>query len=122
MVRKVGMLAALTAGIVLAELGLTPASAQGWRSGAVHFVQGEILAERAQYRHRGYRRGIDPGTAAAIGIIGFAAGLIASGALAPPPYVAADPNWIAYCARKYRSFDPASGTYLGRDGDRHYCQ
>ena len=25
------------------------------------------------------------------------------------------------CAR-YRSFDPASGTYLGRDGRRHACQ
>jgi hypothetical protein len=26
------------------------------------------------------------------------------------------------CARKYRSFDAASGTYLGRDGARHACQ
>nr|WP_244521923.1 BA14K family protein [Bradyrhizobium embrapense] len=25
------------------------------------------------------------------------------------------------CAR-YRSFDPASGTFLGRDGRRHSCQ
>jgi hypothetical protein len=25
------------------------------------------------------------------------------------------------CAR-YRSFDPASGTYIGRDGRRHYCR
>lgn len=33
-----------------------------------------------------------------------------------------DPNWIAYCARKYDSFDPHSGTYLGWDGLRHYCQ
>jgi hypothetical protein len=28
---------------------------------------------------------------------------------------------IAYCARKYRSYDPASGTFLGNDGMRHYC-
>ncbi|WP_338699611.1 MULTISPECIES: BA14K family protein [unclassified Bradyrhizobium] len=27
----------------------------------------------------------------------------------------------ASCAR-YRSFDPASGTFLGRDGRRHPCQ
>ncbi len=33
-----------------------------------------------------------------------------------------DPAWIAYCARRYRSFDPYSGTYLGRDGLRHYCR
>jgi hypothetical protein len=26
-----------------------------------------------------------------------------------------------YCAR-YRSYDAASGTYLGRDGGRHVCQ
>lgn len=33
-----------------------------------------------------------------------------------------DPDWIAYCARKYRSFDPRTGTYLGYDGLRHYCR
>lgn len=33
-----------------------------------------------------------------------------------------DPAWIAYCARKYRSFDPYTGTYLGYDGLRHYCR
>ena len=27
----------------------------------------------------------------------------------------------AYCARTFRSFDPASGTYLGYDGLRHPC-
>lgn len=33
-----------------------------------------------------------------------------------------DPGWIAYCARRYRSFDPYTGTYLGYDGLRHYCR
>lgn len=33
-----------------------------------------------------------------------------------------DREWIAACARKYRSFDARSGTYLGRDGLRHYCR
>jgi hypothetical protein len=28
----------------------------------------------------------------------------------------------SYCAQRYRSFDPASGTYLGYDGLRHPCQ
>ncbi|MBR0914104.1 BA14K family protein [Bradyrhizobium japonicum] len=27
----------------------------------------------------------------------------------------------SYCERKYRSYDPASGTYLGYDGKRHPC-
>jgi hypothetical protein len=26
-----------------------------------------------------------------------------------------------YCAQTYRSYDPASGTYLGYDGLRHPC-
>jgi hypothetical protein len=28
---------------------------------------------------------------------------------------------IAYCARRFRSYDPVSQTYLGRDGQRHTC-
>src|SRR4029077_14857604 len=27
----------------------------------------------------------------------------------------------SYCAQRYRSYDPASGTYLGFDGMRHPC-
>ena len=27
----------------------------------------------------------------------------------------------SYCAQRYRSYDPASGTYLGYDGQRHPC-
>ena len=27
----------------------------------------------------------------------------------------------AYCASRYRSYDPATGTYLGYDGVRHPC-
>jgi hypothetical protein len=40
--------------------------------------------------------------------------------VAPPDIVTA--NWIASCARRFRSFDPASGTYLGYDGYRHTCR
>jgi hypothetical protein len=28
----------------------------------------------------------------------------------------------SYCAQRYRSYDPASGTYLGYDGLRHPCE
>ncbi len=39
-----------------------------------------------------------------------AAGYVVSGGMDP-----------AYCAQRYRSYDPASGTYLGYDGLRHPC-
>lgn len=29
--------------------------------------------------------------------------------------------WLASCTKRYRSFDPISGTYLGYDRRRHYC-
>ena len=41
------------------------------------------------------------------------------GSYAPPP---GTPEWYDYCARRYRSFDPASGTFLGYDGRRYACQ
>jgi hypothetical protein len=52
---------------------------------------------------------------------GFAAGAIIGGALAAQQ-AQGQQDWIAYCSAKYRSFDPASGTYLGYDGERHYCR
>jgi hypothetical protein len=38
-------------------------------------------------------------------------------AYAPPRYADAD----AYCASRFRSYDPYSHTYLGYDGFRHHC-
>jgi len=39
-------------------------------------------------------------------------------AVAPAPV---GDDAIAYCMQTYRSYDPASGTYLGYDGYRHPC-
>ena len=36
-----------------------------------------------------------------------------------PQYPMYDP--VAYCLRRFRSYDPLSGTYLGFDGFRHPC-
>jgi len=44
-----------------------------------------------------------------------------SGYYGPPGYYGS-PDWLAYCSSRYRSFDPASGTYMGYDGRRHYCR
>lgn len=80
------------------------------------------------YRGRGYgrgyygggyrRRGI--GSGALIG--GLAAGALIGGAIAsqaPAPNYGG--NATAYCQQRFKSFDPASGTYLGYDGKRHPC-
>ena len=69
---------------------------------------------------------------------GLAVGALAAGAIAnsQPAYgygyggpgtpvgniYGADPNFVNYCASKYRSFDPRSGTYLASDGYRYPCQ
>ena len=38
-----------------------------------------------------------------------------------PAIIPGTPQWYAYCAQRYRSFDARSGTYLGYDGYRHQC-
>ena len=52
-----------------------------------------------------------------------------AGAMASVPfggrdaYASMDSNArAASCAQRYRSYDPASGTFLGYDGVRHMCQ
>ena len=42
-------------------------------------------------------------------------------ALAAAP-VEGTPEWYSYCAAKYRSFDPATGTYLAFSGVRRMCR
>jgi hypothetical protein len=43
-------------------------------------------------------------------------------AYAPDPYMGAPAGGsVAYCAQRFRSYDPASGTYMGYDGIRHSC-
>jgi hypothetical protein len=72
------------------------------------------------YRH-------DRGSAAAAGIAGLAAGALIGGAIASqqaqaaPTYVVPNQSAHAYCSQRFRSYDPASGTYLGYDGIRHPC-
>jgi hypothetical protein len=68
--------------------------------------------------------GFWPGDTAA-GVVGGAVGT--AGAIASAPFrtgnsYAAMNGDASYCAQRYRSYDPASGTYLGHDGRRHACQ
>jgi hypothetical protein len=70
------------------------------------------------HHHRHYYGG-GGGTGALIG--GLAAGAIIGGAIAAGQANAAAQQNAAYCAQRFRSYDPASGTYLGTDGYRHPC-
>jgi BA14K-like protein len=67
------------------------------------------------YYGPGYRNGYGYGSAAAAGAIGLATGAIVGGAMAQSN------NSVSYCAQRFRSYDPSSGTYLGNDGRRHRC-
>ena len=31
------------------------------------------------------------------------------------------PEWFRYCGDRYRSFDPDTGTFIGYDGEAHFC-
>ena len=31
-------------------------------------------------------------------------------------------EWFHYCSNRYRSFDGRTGTFMGYDGQRHFCQ
>lgn len=82
---------------------------------------------RPYYRDRYYYRR-DNGAAVAAGVAGLAAGALIAGAIAsqaqpaaPQPPGIVDPQVAAYCARKYRSYDPASGTFLASNGMRYVC-
>lgn len=77
-----------------------------------------------------YYRRYDNGAAVAAGVAGVAAGALIAGAIAnqaqaqpaaPPPPGTVSPSVAAYCARKYRSYDPATGTFLANNGMRYVC-
>lgn len=76
------------------------------------------------YRHRDrryrYRHRHSDGAALAAGIIGFTLGAAIANSYSAPRYSGGMD--YDYCARKYRSWDPYSKTYLGYDGRRHYCR
>jgi hypothetical protein len=97
-------------------------------------------------RYYGYRRGPAVGAGIAAGIIG---GALAAGALAAPPpppvyyepapvyvappvvyappvpraygYSAADTDAVAYCSRRFRSYNPETGTYIASGGVVRAC-
>jgi hypothetical protein len=52
-------------------------------------------------------------------------GFLLGAALAQPRVVVVDEygdSHVRRCSIRYRSYDPASDTYMGYDGYRHYCR
>ncbi|HEX5378566.1 MAG TPA: BA14K family protein [Phenylobacterium sp.] len=82
--------------------------------------------ERDRWAHNYQRRrhrNDDNSSALIAGIIGFALGAAIVGSQQQAEHArSADQSWDDYCARKYRSYDRRSRTYMGLDGLRHYCQ
>jgi BA14K-like protein len=132
----------LLSGIAIASvlmLQLAPASAQ-----RVHAVgHARVGHGYAGHWHGGYGHGYG---GYGVGVGALATGALIGGAIASqnqgyyygdqnyPGY--SDPGYVysnagpvaynnggtvAYCEQTYRSYDPASGSYLGYDGVRHPC-
>jgi hypothetical protein len=53
------------------------------------------------------------------GYYGYPPGYYGPAYVGPAPYVG--DGAVAYCMRRFRSYDPYSGTYVGYDGLRHPC-
>ena len=118
----------------------------GFRGGGFHGGFGHRgYGYRGGY-NRGWRGG-GRGVGIGAGVAGLAAGALIGGALASQaapaygydyggyggyggPAYAVDPGYApvapqadasAYCVQRFKSYDPANGTYLGYDGQRHPC-
>lgn len=67
------------------------------------------------YERPYYHRRSDPGAAVAAGVVGLAAGAILSGALSQRSHRTAS-------CTQYRSYNPRTGTFVGRNGVRYACR
>jgi hypothetical protein len=85
----------------------------GFAAGAI--IGGAVAASRPWY---GYDYDYAPGYSS----YGYDPDYYDYSYSAPRGYVMAAPDQdVAYCMQRFRSYDPASGTYLGYDGLRHPC-
>jgi hypothetical protein len=144
MIRTTMIAAALAGGFALAAPAaaapLAPAQASIATAGSTNLVEQvqyrRYYGPRYGYYGRGYR--YNRGAAVGAGIAAGALGALAAGALlapgpvyaAPPPpvyvapapaYVEPDADAIAYCSRRFRSYDPSTGTYIGSGGVVRAC-
>ena len=113
------VMAALAMVSTMATVDAAPIGSSGAKSISAAVEKASPFVEvrhRGRWHRRWHRHRHDNygGALAAGAIFGLAAGAIAANA-------AARNDAVAYCMRRFRSYDPASGTYLGYDGLRHPC-
>lgn len=147
MIKTLTIAAALAGSVVLAApasaapLGATAGSTAAFTEAGKDLVQtvqyrrygGWRGGPRYGYRGYGYRggyyrggRGAAVGAGIAAGVLG---GALAAGALAAPPvyaapapvYVDPDADAVAYCSRRFRTYDPETGTYIATGGVVRAC-
>jgi hypothetical protein len=131
---KTAVLSVAVAATTLATLPAANAGDGYWRRGDRHY----------------HRYHSDSGDLAAAGILGLAAGALVVGLASQPepepvyvnPYRQPRPrpvreypetvyldgvlepwsrDWYDYCSDRYRTFNPQSGTFVGYDGQEHFC-
>lgn len=114
----------LGAALIASTVISAPAISAPLRADAGLSNAAPVAAESIQYRRwhggRGYGYHHHRGGGGAL-IGGLAAGAIIGGAIAAGQANAAAQQNAAYCAQRYRSYDPASGTYLNNNGNRYPC-
>lgn len=136
---RVGMTiaaAALTAGLAMPTAGANALSLTGAQQVLAGAAPGSSVVEQVQWRRGGWHRGRGWGRGAGLGLgAGIVGGAILGSALAAPYYdrsygyyprttyygAYGGGDAVEYCSRRFRSYDPSSGTYLGYDGRRHPC-
>ncbi|MGO4706548.1 BA14K family protein [Microvirga sp. 2MCAF38] len=88
------------------------------------YAYGRPYYRGAYYRPYGrYYGGYYPRYGGYYGYGGAAAAGLAAGAIASQPVVTGSvvPAGSNYCAQRFRSYNPATGTYTGYDGRQHPC-
>ncbi|MGO4666881.1 BA14K family protein [Bosea sp. 2RAB26] len=148
MIKTLAIATALLGGVILtAPASAAPLSATTGSAAAVAESVKDLI-QSVQYRRYygpgyGYRGGYyrgGRGAAVGAGIAAGAIGALAAGALlapgpvyaAPAPvyggpvyggpvYASPDADAVAYCARRFRSYDPETGTYIGAGGVVRAC-
>jgi hypothetical protein len=115
-------LAAIASPVLAQDSAMGP----GYR-GSIYYNQGYQHQRGGYWRDDGYR---DNGFAPLDAAEGVVDGAIdAAGAIATAPFRAMEGGSyarmqgdVSYCAQRFRSYDPESGTFMGYDGRRHPCQ
>jgi hypothetical protein len=107
-------------GVLAVTTMATTASADRWRGGP---------PPRVYHHYHNDNGGAVIGGLAAGTLLGLGIGAIASqpryydeGYEVPPPRGIAWRNHVDYCLDRYRSYNPQTDTYIGRDGYEYRCR